>query len=150
MQHGIGSVYQEEVHIPLLVKFPGQHDARRANALVNHVDLMPAALNVVGCQVSAGLQGRILKPRLRGFRRAAFRSSLKLIMSSARNPELYDLTTDPGESRNQYRPGDPVATSLLARLTAWTAAIPSQLFKPAKLDKPTMERINRWDTCSDG
>jgi arylsulfatase A-like enzyme len=164
MQHGIGSVYQEEVHVPLLVKFPGQHDARRTDALVSHVDLMPTALKIAGCPIPPKSQGRILAPadnhaaepvfseawalgewqsttRLRGVRRAVFSGSLKVITSSGRNPECYDLASDPGESRNQYRPDDPVAASLLARLHAWTAAIPSKPPKAAKPDKSTMERI---------
>jgi arylsulfatase A-like enzyme len=164
MQHAVGSVYQEEVHIPILIKYPGQYDARRADALVNHVDLMPTTLKVAGCQVPAQLHGRILTasgnqstepvfseawalgdlqltPRLRGVRRAVFTRSSKLITSSGQNPEFYNLATDPGETRNRYRADDPVAASLLARLTAWTAAIPSQPGKPARLEKSTMERI---------
>jgi len=164
MQHAVGSVYQEEVHIPILIKYPGQYDARRADALVNHVDLMPTTLKVAGCQVPAQLHGRILTasgnqstepvfseawalgdlqltPRLRGVRRAVFTRSSKLITSSGQNPEFYNLATDPGETRTPHRPDDPDAASLLARLTAWTAAIPSQPGKPARLEKSTMERI---------
>ena len=164
MQHAVGSVYQEEVHIPLLIKFPGQHDGRRANAPVNHVDLMPTALKVAGCEVPPALHGRILTPsgnestepvfseawalgelqltpRLRGVRRAVFTKASKLITSSGHEPEFYDLTVDPGEARNRYREDNPVAASLLARISAWTAAIPSQPSRPGKLGKSTMERI---------
>ena len=95
IQHSRGSAYQDQVHVPLLIKYPGQHEARRSDDLVSHVDLMPTVLDWSGCAVPAGLQGRSLRlprtgdsdvvyaearaagalstsPRFRGVRRAIF------------------------------------------------------------------------------
>jgi arylsulfatase A-like enzyme len=156
--HTVTSVYQDGVHIPLLVKYPGQHQGQRSGALVSQVDLMPTVLDAAGCPQPQLL--RLPRPdsavvfsearaigdheksaRLRGVRRAVFSGSSKLITWSAGSPEFYDLSADPGESANHYRPDDPVASSLMARMIAWTAAIPRQLPNPAKLDKSSMERI---------
>ena len=163
MGHTVTSVYQEGVHIPLLVKYPGQREQQRSGTLVSQVDLMPTVLDVARCPLPPGLQGQTLRlprpdsglvfsearaigdhektARLRGVRRAVFRGSSKLITWSAGSPEFYDLTEDPGESANRYRADDSAATSLMSCLTAWTAGIPRQLSKPAKLDKSTTERI---------
>ena len=105
MQHAVGSVYQDQVHIPLIVKYPGQREPYRSDALVSHVDLMPTLLAAAQCPLPAILQGRDLHsprgetdpvftearalgqqeyPRLRGVRRAIFSGSWKLITRNAR------------------------------------------------------------------
>jgi arylsulfatase A-like enzyme len=164
MQHGIGSVYEEEVHVPLLVKFPGQRQSRRSNAVVSHVDIMPTALDAAGVSAPAGLHGRSLNaqegleaqpvfaeawplggwqinPRMGSVRRAVFSGPAKLITPSTGSPELYDLRADPGELTNLYRADDPLSASLTSRMTAWTSSIPRRLKQPAKPDKSTMDRI---------
>ncbi len=166
MEHAIGSVYEDQIHVPLLVKYPGQHESHRSNALVSQVDFMPTVLEVAGVAKLPGLQGQSLRsprspesgvifaegtargdqranPRLRGVRRAAFSGNLKLIAWTTGDPELYNLATDPGELINQYQPGDPASSALMARINAWTAAIPrrmpSQSGKP--VDRSTLEKL---------
>jgi arylsulfatase A-like enzyme len=161
--HTVTSVFQDGAHIPLLVKYPGQHEGQRSDTLVSHVDLMPTILDAAGCTLPAGLQGRALRlprdasnvvfseayamgehdrnTRLRGVRRGIFTDSAKLIAWNAGPPEFYDLIADPGETTNRYLPGDPAVADLSRRLTAWTMSIPRQLPKPAKLDKSTVDRI---------
>jgi arylsulfatase A-like enzyme len=164
MQHGVGSVYQEQVHVPLLIKYPDQHDGHRSDALVSHVDIMPTVLKAAGCVLPGGLQGRTLdlreeqmtepvfaeasalgevqaNPRLRGFRRAIYIGSQKLIKWTAGASEMYNLSEDPAELKNQYRPDEPSTASLMARLTTWTDGISRRLSTPAKPDKATMDRI---------
>jgi arylsulfatase A-like enzyme len=161
MQHGTGSVYGDQVHVPLLVKFPGQHQAHQSDALTSHVDMMPTVLDVAGCALPRGLQGQNLvhsrddsemvyaearafgvyqsaNPRLRGERRALYLGAWKLITSTVGEPELYNLTTDPGEVDNQYRPKESVSASLMNRMVAWAAGFPHRPnVKPSKalLDK---------------
>jgi hypothetical protein len=49
---------------------------------------------------------------------------------------------DPGELNNLYRPDEPRALAFMARMAAWTAAIPLQVSKPGALqDKSTVERL---------
>jgi arylsulfatase A-like enzyme len=161
--HTVTSVFQEGSHIPLLVKYPGQHEGSRSDALASHVDILPTVLEAVRAPFPAFLQGQSLRSprsasevvftearsigshekdaRLRGVRRAIVNGNTKLVTWSAGEPELYDLAADPGERVNRYHPDDPLAVSLLARMNAWTATIPRQLAKPAKLDKSTSDRI---------
>jgi arylsulfatase A-like enzyme len=147
MQHGVGSVYDVQLRVPLIVKYPGQHEALGSDALASHVDIMPTLLAAAGCTPPQGLQGQSLlkprdnsatvyaearafgeyqsaNPRLAGVRRAIYMEPWKLIASTAAPPELYNLANDPGELQNQYRPGDSVSIALTARIKAWTGALP--------------------------
>jgi len=164
IQHTRGSAYQDQIHVPLLIKYPGQHEGRRSDELVSHVDLMPTILDLVGCTVPPGLQGRSLRlpraegsdavyaearaagalstsPRFRGVRRAMFVGSWKLISSTEGPPELYDLAADPGETRNLYSVDDPHAKAMADRLSAWVASAPKQVEAPGKLDKNSVEKL---------
>jgi arylsulfatase A-like enzyme len=164
MQHAVGSVYQDLVHVPLLIKYPKQHEARQSDALASQVDLMPTVLDLVGVALPTGVQGRTLRlprtgesdavysdaiaplslfqnPRFRGIRRGIFAGSWKLITWTQGPPELYDLAADPEETRNLYRSGDSRANQLADRLSAWAATAPHQIEQPHKLDNNTVERL---------
>jgi arylsulfatase A-like enzyme len=164
IQHTRGSAHQDQIHVPLLIKYPGQHEARRSDDLVSHVDLMPTVLDLVGYAAPPGLQGRSLRlpraedsdavysearaagalstsPRFRGVRRAIFAGSWKLITSTEGPPELYNLAADPGETHNLYRVDDPHAKTLADRLSAWVASAPRQFEAPGKMDKSSFEKL---------
>jgi arylsulfatase A-like enzyme len=163
--HGVTAVYQEQVHVPLIVKYPGQHDGQRSEEWVSLVDIMPTVLDVAGLPRESGLQGQSLRsprdansvpvfteartmdpyfqvPPMRGVRRALFAGPLKLITWSDGSPELYDLNADPSEAHNLFRPGDPSAAALVASMTAWTATIPRQISRSGpRPDPATIERL---------
>lgn len=164
VDHALGSVYQNQIHVPLLVKYPGQREANRYDELVSHVDFMPTILEVAGCAKPAGLQGRSLLspgvegkavvyaratsmlnlkryPRFRGVRMALFSGNWKMIEWTKGPPELYDLASDPEEQHNLYRSDDPVSAGLTARLSEWVASMPRQTEPSRKPDKATMERL---------
>jgi arylsulfatase A-like enzyme len=166
MQHGTGAVYQDQVHVPLIIKYPGQHEAYQYNALTSQVDLMPTVLDVAGISAPSGIQGRTLRlppppentyavysqavainylrrlsPRFQGVRRAIFVGSRKLITWTQGPPELYDLAADPDETNNLYRADDPHAKALADRLSAWAASAPREFEAPGKLDKDSVEKL---------
>jgi arylsulfatase A-like enzyme len=164
MQHGVGSVYQDQIHVPLLVKYPGQHQGGRSDAVVSQVDLMPTVLDVAGYQTPVRLQGQSLRsaraasdaifaearafgeqqtsvPRLQGWRRALIAGPWKLVVWSRGVSELYDLDNDPNELKNLYRPDDPRSAQFTARMNAWVGSIPPQQQAPSKLDKATEAQI---------
>ena len=159
--HGSGAVYQELVHVPLIIKFPGQRDARHADGWVSQVDLMPTILDLAGITPSTSLPGRDLRQpfesgivysqastpsnfplaRTHGVR-AAFSGSMELITSTAGSTELYDLASDPTEEHDLYRTDDPRAIELKDRLDAWISTIPkSPLKHPAKPESQAIERL---------
>jgi arylsulfatase A-like enzyme len=164
MDHFLGFVYQELVHIPLLIKYPGQRTPNRSDDLVSQVDFVPTVLELVGVKPNAGLQGRSLlqpvpssgpvvfsqgtrsgnvgigNPRFAGLRRAIFSGPLKLIDWTSGSPELYDLASDPREEHNLYESDSPRATELAQQLRGWIAAMPPR--KPStKMDRSTIELL---------
>jgi arylsulfatase A-like enzyme/Tfp pilus assembly protein PilF len=65
-EHGL-FVYDEAIHVPLIVKQEGNAGAgRRVADLVQHIDLVPTILNLVKAPAPGGLRGRSLKPVLDG------------------------------------------------------------------------------------
>jgi arylsulfatase A-like enzyme len=54
------SLFQNEVHVPLLVRYPHQRTGKVETGLVSHVDLMPTILDAVGIKPPEGLHGRSL------------------------------------------------------------------------------------------
>ena len=123
MEHG-NSVYEDEVHVPLIVKYPRQKDPSVVHAAVSHVDVLPTVLDVVGLPIPGHVQGRTLRdvaalagrdivsesfpnvftqrccPEFDRTERAVRRGHLKLIVSTNGKRELFDLASDPGEMRN--------------------------------------------------
>jgi arylsulfatase A-like enzyme len=165
MEHAIGSVYQDQLHVPLLVKYPGQRAGNRSDALVSQVDFLPTVLDLAGITPPAGLQGQDLRSMRsdsdaifaqamapgphrantpsHGMRRAIFSGRWKLIVWTDGDPELYDVAADPGELKNLYQPRDPRAAALMAGLNTWIAAMPrtnsSNSARP--MDKSTLEKL---------
>lgn len=109
-------VYQSNIHVPLMVKRPGQSDGRTVNSLVTTVDLMPTILEATGVAYQGAVQGRSLVPLLEGqsqgdtvsvtsvtyaddARTALVRGRWKLIKGTS-TTELFDLETDSDEQRN--------------------------------------------------
>ena len=65
-EHGL-FVYDEAIHVPLIVKQESNVGAgRRVADLVQHVDLVPTILDLVKAPGSGGFRGRSLKPLLEG------------------------------------------------------------------------------------
>jgi arylsulfatase A-like enzyme len=163
--HSFGSVYQTQIAIPLIVKYPHQNEGRRSNRLVSEVDVAPTIFDLVGIARPKDLPGKNLMepesgsevvyararyakvsftvavPRFQGIRRTILSSSLKLITWTLGPPELYDLASDPGEEHNLYQPGDPRAEALLHSLANWEAGAPRSAVAPSALDRSTLERL---------
>ncbi|HLH41455.1 MAG TPA: sulfatase [Bryobacteraceae bacterium] len=162
--HGAGVVYQENLHIPLVVKYPGQNRPLTSDLLASQVDLMPTILAAAGIPAPLGLQGRNLKEaqaadsdaifasaralfpskksrKIQGTRRAVLSGTLKFIQWTAGASEMYDLAADPEEKTNLYAANDPRAIELQRRLERWTAAAPALRDGSQKLDDSVIERL---------
>jgi arylsulfatase A-like enzyme len=141
LEHG-GHLYDETVHIPLVIVGPGIPAGRRTDT-AQGIDLLPTIAGLLGAQTPAGLSGRnllattmagdIVSEIVSGFGDdGAGRGTIalragnwKLIRSGAADSlELYDLATDPGEHTN-LAATDPQATALGARLDRWAAGAPA-------------------------
>jgi arylsulfatase A-like enzyme len=113
-KHGY-QLYEESLRVPLVLRVPGVAARREREALVQHIDLAPTLLEIVGLPVPPTFQGRSLVPLLRGERLAettivsetswrgidlasARSGRWKLIVDRASGARtLFDLDTDPGE-----------------------------------------------------
>jgi arylsulfatase A-like enzyme len=114
-------LYEPSVHIPLIVRFPKGKgpEGKRVAALVDSLDIGPTIADVFGVALPAGegaAGGRSLLPVIEGApgrdvvlsrstgERAAYMlraERYKYVYHSRFGPEeLYDLTADPGETRN--------------------------------------------------
>ncbi len=111
--------YNSTLHVPLIIAGPGVAP-RRVEANVGHVDILPTVDDLLGIKPRPALQGRSLAALMRTGRvedrplyfeslepyfdkgcaplRGFIRGGLKFMDSPI--PEVYDLRTDPGESKN--------------------------------------------------
>ncbi len=121
-EHGV-FLYDEAVHVPLIVKLPGSRGSgSRVTTPVQHIDLVPTLLDLAGLPAPHGLEGRSLRGLLDGSARSLPERSIYAEALYARyhfgwselysltdtrfryiqapTPELYDLRDDPRERRN--------------------------------------------------
>jgi arylsulfatase A-like enzyme/tetratricopeptide (TPR) repeat protein len=122
-EHGV-FLYREAIHVPLLVKFPGNLRAGESvSAPVALTDVFPTVTRVLGLTLPAGrngvpltafLQGsgaparriycETLYPRLRlGWSDLASLVDARYQYIEAPRPELYDISVDPAEKRDLSR-----------------------------------------------
>jgi arylsulfatase A-like enzyme len=163
MDHGL-SVYQDQVRVPLLIKYPGQREPAEVDALASGVDLYPTVMEAAGAPVGRYLAGLPLQrmsgrttravfaesypewemwellPRLRQTKRAIFRDSWKLIQSTTAPQALYDLSTDSGENRNVMGQQPQVAAAMEALMSAWQKNL-APVNAPRGIDKDTLDRL---------
>lgn len=59
-------LYQEQIRVPLLLRFPGVAPGGKVDALVRSVDVLPTLLDYLGLDIPVGLHGRSLRPLLEG------------------------------------------------------------------------------------
>ncbi|RLB75152.1 MAG: hypothetical protein DRH24_20095, partial [Deltaproteobacteria bacterium] len=112
-------MYEQAIRVPLIMKFPDSR-AHRFETPVSHLDVMPTLLDYLQIEAPRG-DGKSLMPRIAsgdepedGFafsmfcgnvalgdmRRAVVNRRFKYIHDPIDLPELYDLETDPLETRN--------------------------------------------------
>ena len=139
-EHGV-FLYDESIRVPLLVKLLRQEAAgKRVPNPVQHVDLLPTILELVGAPIPSGLPGRSLLSAMvndertledRGivaetlYPRYHFGWSELYALTDARyrfilapKPELYDLERDPGERTNLVETHKGVAAAMRDALDA--------------------------------
>lgn len=118
---GHARMWEEQIRVPFLIRFPHGRYAGRYDDPVQLVDLLPTLCDALGLPLPEAAQGVNLMPRLRGgaplderlrlcrygaWESVRFDRRWKLVWrnedGAPREPELYDLEADPGELRNLY------------------------------------------------
>jgi|SRR5579862_1524248 len=157
-------IYNATLHVPVIIHLPGAMTGQVAPELVSLTDLMPTVLQVLKIDVPSDVQGRSLAsllstkkdrdsrnlyaetflPRLH-FNWSELRSveTEKYQFIEAPKPELYDLASDPGETRNLYADKKAVAAELQARLDVLIHqySADQELAEKTGLDPALMERL---------
>ena len=135
--HGV-FLYDETIHVPLLLKLPqNQGAAKRVAARASLVDVAPSVLAIAGLPVPAQMQGQSLlsisktnsdQPAysVSDFPQRAFGWSAleswragKYLYIKAPKPELYDLSADPGATRNLAQTSKATLETIAGQLDAF-------------------------------
>ncbi len=108
------SVYQELLHVPLMVRWPGVIEARRVAPTVGTIDVAPTILEATGVPIPDVFEGHSLLATARGAtrpgpaigfsdklddRRVATAAGYKLVVRGNLTSSFFDLRADPGEQR---------------------------------------------------
>jgi arylsulfatase A-like enzyme len=139
--HGF-SLYDELVHVPLVIKLPGRIDGKVVRDQISSLDVMPTVMELLDLRMPENakdqLRGASLVPALKGqsvdkdvfsetdYRLYTFKRSIqtkegwKLIYTlESKGRELYNLKRDPGETRNLVDAEPRIAYELEQRLFAY-------------------------------
>jgi len=161
------SVYDDQVRVPLVIKWPrgAQQPAVRSSA--SGVDLKPTIMETVGLQAKQRVSGRNLAkesgttdtwiaethpcghvydahPRFRRIGQAVMSGPWKLIASSTGKRELYNIESDPAEATNRYETDREPAKELEASLENWRKTM--RRMRSPKAAKLTAEELERLKT----
>jgi tetratricopeptide (TPR) repeat protein len=154
-------VYDSTVHVPLIIATPWG-DTGRSRAQVTSVDILPTVLDLAGLPPQEGIDGRSLArvvldpaadpgqvaysetyfPRYHfGWQhlRALRNGRYKFI--EAPEPELYDLTKDPGELTNVYKANSKTAEGLRVAMNGLVRDAQKPVPEREKLDPETLQRL---------
>jgi len=157
-------IYNTTLHVPFIIHLPGVASPRTVPDLVSLADLMPTVLQVLKVDVPTQVQGRNLLPLMRtkepgdarGLYAETFLPRLHFNWSELRGvetenyhfidapkPELYDLSKDPGETRNLFGEKKAVAEEMRARLATLIQQFSAgpELAEKTGLDPALMERL---------
>jgi arylsulfatase A-like enzyme len=149
LEHAL-HLYEEQLHVPLLLRWPGEIPAgRRITTAVALADVAPTILALVGLPAGADMDGRSLAEAVRGgaeptprpifavrrlvtetagsgtgVKLSVREGSWKYIWNGDRPHELYDLASDPHEGRNVIASQPEIATRMLTKLEERIASLP--------------------------
>jgi choline-sulfatase len=148
-------VYQSTLHVPLILHWPAgskRLPSGRVDEPASLLDVAPTILDALSLPRATDMRGRsLIAGKVAGeiyseslyarnhFGCAALRAlrSGRYKYIDAPNPELYDLSSDPLESRNLYSTEQPRATAMRRRIMALVANAPA-----AKPRAPSPDTVN--------
>jgi len=162
------SLYQELIHVPLLLKFPkgAAISPQVIGSPVNTIDITPTILDFLGrSDLATEMQGRSLLPLIRGEKEGGtqlifsevndsyydviayttIEDSLKFIISHPENGveefELYNIVKDPGEKNNLWRESEE-ALGMKERCENFINHLQAgELREKSKFDPQTLKRL---------
>jgi len=168
--HGI-FLYDETIHVPLLIRIPGQKSARRVAARVGLVDFAPTLLQVAKLPVPTAMQGQSLAGVLKsgqeqsalsedqdsqhsiysesGYGRLSFGWSKlqawrtgKYLYIEAPERELYDQSVDPLAARNLASESKALADTAAAQVGNFYRKTKGGVAEKTSLDEEQAESLH--------
>ena len=154
-------IYGATTHVPLIVRTPWGLKGRNASR-VSGVDLMPTVLDLVGLPPEPGLDGRsvtraLFDPRAAlghvaysetyfpryhfGWQHLRSLRDERYTFVDAPEPELYDLSADPGETKNIFKANSARAETLRVRMETLAQAGREAAPERQGLDPDTLQRL---------
>lgn len=164
----VQSLYQDQLFIPLLIRYPGRVSGQTVRVPVSLVDLAPTILETAGIPVPRALPGRSLlraeqldgrpvfaeanadpevarlRPRHPHVQFAVFFADRKLIVSQGAGEELYDLRRDPAEATNLITAEQHKAKTLRRALDVWLEQTPLRAISLKQADPKAIERLRNF------
>lgn len=163
--HG-NSVYQNLLHVALMIKYPKKAATGVVNDAVSLIDVAPTILTSIGVPIDAKMQGRNLLANATLPRRNLFSESFpcpvphppecpgsgctsrallawpyKLVTSSSGKYEVYDISVDPNELHDLSAANETMASDLGTALKTWVKTMPARPKQQLKLDGDAVQRL---------
>lgn len=165
--HGV-SVYQDQVHVPMIVKWPNIEQGKVVRNLVSLTDVFATILDEAGIRAPDGLDGKSLAAVQDGEERTVLSESYpeeglirlhsrfdriqrsitwkshKLIVPTSGKPELYNVDTDPNETEDVLSIEEEIGEKLRVVMEQWIVSSEPRDHKarsPSKLDRETLQRL---------
>lgn len=143
---GKGVMYAEALHIPLIVRYPGQRQYRSSDVVASTVDFLPTLLDYVGCEPYEYAQGCSLRAVIEGTVTVSIPATFSeyhnycvvvdhfKLFTDGRTPKplaLYDTYADHYEENNLI--DDPqyadIKQHLLEQLSTWHIQVNGETVK---------------------
>ena len=162
--HGL-SVNEDQVYVPMIVKYPRSDQRQWVEERVGHTDILPTVMEVTGIAPPPFLQGFSLRKgtgnanrklisesfpgsgltslnaKFNRTERAIYSENFKYIDSTAGKHELYDISADPREIHNLCSIESGRCSGMQRDLEEWENAAPKTVTHGKALDPQTLERL---------
>jgi arylsulfatase A-like enzyme len=162
--HGY-TIYEEQIHVPLFIRWPGRVEPRRVKAVTRHVDVLPTLLELLDIQEPLYVQGTSLLPWMEGRSDAPATGPVHAMMSlravktvlgtsymsdgwklidkelPKEREELYHIDEDPGETHNLLRSEPDVARCLREEKELFEKLLPEATLDMIQLSEEDIEQL---------
>ena len=151
------TLFDELIHVPMLIKFPGQTEGRVSARRFGHVDLLPTILDGLGIAADPELSGVSVLASERSSAdaarpvfsetdrrkhvRAVVWKDFKLVLDvQSDRYRLFDLAKDPGETRDVLAEHAATAAQMRDELRGWMQREEASAGAPADVEMTDEEK----------